>query len=78
MSSKAGRPKCDRYSFISFGSCGDAVTCVLGTIPGTKNEQHDTIKHTLHAIIITFTFKNKVDTLVRIYGQIIAWTFDFH
>jgi hypothetical protein len=78
MSSKAGRPKSDRCSFISFGSGGDDVTYVLGTIPGTENEQQDTIKHTLHAIIITYRFKNKQDMHVRIHGQIIAWSFDFH
>jgi len=60
-SSKAGRPKCGRYSFISFGLCGDDVTCVLGTIPRTENEQQDTIKHTLHAIIITYAFINTAD-----------------
>jgi hypothetical protein len=78
MSSKAGRPECCRYSFISFGSWGDDVTCVLGTVPGTENEQQDTIKHTLHAIIITYAFKNTADTHVRTHGQIIARNFDFH
>jgi hypothetical protein len=76
--SKAGRPKCGRYSFISFGSCSDGVTCVLGTIPGTENEQHDTIKHTLNAIIATYAFKNTADTPVLINRPIIALTFDFH
>lgn len=78
MRSKAGRPKCGRHNFISFGSCSDDVTCVLGTIPGTENEQQDTIKHTLHALIITYAFKNKADTHTGIHGPIIALTFDFH
>jgi len=38
-SSKAGRPKCGRYSFIAFGLCSDDVTCVLGTISHTENKQ---------------------------------------
>jgi len=37
-------------------ACVVMTSRVLGTIPRTENEQQDTIKHTLHAIIIACAF----------------------